>query len=65
MEMVVKDGAAAVAAAVAAVPEQESATTGGNLRKARAQCAGTATVTGPALDAGASQAEPRAAATPG
>lgn len=48
------------------VPEQGAATTGGSPKKVPAQWAGTATVTGQALDVGASQAEPTpAAVTPG
>lgn len=48
------------------VPEQEPATTGGNLKKVQARWVGTATVTGPALDVGASQVEPtQVAVTPG
>lgn len=48
------------------VSEEEPTTTGGSPKKVRAQWAGTVTVTGLALDVGASQAEPTpAAATPG
>lgn len=47
-------------------PGQGPVTIGGNLRKAPALWAGTATVTGPALDVGASQAgSTQAAVTPG
>lgn len=50
----------------AMVPEEEATTTGVSPKKAQAQWAGTATVTGLALDVGANQVEPTpAAATPG
>lgn len=61
VEMEVRAGAM-----VETVPDQVPATTGGSHKKVQAQWAGTATVTGQALDVGASQAEPTpAAATPG
>lgn len=61
VEMEMKAGVTAEMA-----PEQGAAATGGSPKKVPAQLAGTATVTGPALDVGASQAEPTpAAATPG
>lgn len=55
-----------VGATVEMVQEEEPATTGGSPTKVPAQWAGIATVTGLALDVGASKAEPtQAAATPG
>lgn len=44
------------------VPEQGAATIGGSPKRVPAQWAGTVTATGPALDVGASQAEPTPAA---
>lgn len=61
VEMEVKGGVA-----MEMDPEEEPTITGVSRKKVEALWAGTATVTGLALDVGASQAEPTpAAATPG